>query len=109
MPVYKILGQGATTSTGSTGTAVAYTNGTTGGVVAWALLHNRSTGSITVDLFVSTSTATPVTSQIYGYSIPSKDTLETGRFTMSTGDSVLWDQSATGISVSVFGSEGIST
>lgn len=106
MATWKILGQDATTSTGE---SVAYTNATSDGVVAWALVHNRSTGGVTVDLFVSTSTASATKSQIYGLEIPANDTLETARFTLSTGDSVVWDQTSTGVSISVFGAEGIST
>jgi len=106
---WKILGQDATTSTGSTGQSVVYTNGTTNGVVAWALIHNRTASAITPSMFVSTSTAVPVKSQIYGISVPANDTLETARFTLSTGDSVVWYQTTTGLSVSVFGAEGIAT
>ena len=110
MATWKILGQDASTSTGSTGRAVIYTNGTTNGVVAWALIHNRTTADVSgVRLWISTSTGVPNQSQIYGRGIPQKDTFETGRFTLSTGDSVIWDQTTTGISVSVFGAEGIST
>lgn len=109
MATWKILGQDASTSTGSTGRRVLYTNGTTNGVVAWALVHNRTTASVTPSLFVSTSTASPVKSQIYGIPVAAKETLDTARFTLSTGDSVLWYQTTTGLSLSVFGAEGIST
>lgn len=109
MATWKILGQDASTSTGSTSRRVAYTNATTNGVVAWALMHNRTTGAITVDLFVSTSTGVPNKSHIYGDAISGKDTYPTSRFTLSTGDSVIWRQATTGISISVFGAEGIST
>jgi len=114
VPTWKILGQDEATSTGlagtSTGRAVAYTNGTTDGVIAWALINNRSTSvNAFVRVFVSTSTSAPTVSQIINAEIPFEDTLETPRFTMSTGDSVVWTRSATDISVSVFGAEGVST
>ncbi len=109
MATWKILGQDSTTSTGSTGRSVAYTNGTTNGVVAWALIHNRTGGSITPSFFVSTSTASSTDSHIIGLPIPPNDTLETPRFTLSTGDSVVWFQTTTGLSLSVFGAEGITT
>ena len=109
MATWKILGQDSSTSTGSTGRSVAYTNGTTNGVIAWALIHNRTGGSITPSIFVSTSTASSTDNQIYGLPIPANDTFETGRFTMSTGDSVLWFQTTTGLSISVFGAEGVAT
>ncbi len=109
MPTWKILGQDSSTSTGSTGRSVAYTNGTTDGVIAWAVIHNRTTGSITPSFFVSTSTVSSTDNQTYGLPIPGLDTLDTARFTMSTGDSVLWFQTTTGLSVSVFGAEGIAT
>jgi hypothetical protein len=106
MATWKILGQGATTSTAR---SVVYTNGTTNGVVAWAVVHNRSTATTTIDLWVATSTGISDKAKIIGLSLPAKDTLESPRFTMSTGDSVIWDQTTTGLSISVFGSEGIST
>ncbi len=111
MATWKILGQDATTSTGtgSTGRQVIYTNGTTDGVIGWAVIFNRSTGPNAAQLWVSTSTGIPVESQIYGATIPSLDTLPTERFTLSTGDSVIWAQESTGISISIFGAEGIST
>ncbi len=109
MPTWKILGQDSSTSTGSTGRSVAYTNGTTDGVIAWAMIHNRTTAAITPSFFVSTSTVSSTDNQTYGIPVPGEDTLETGRFTMSTGDSVLWFQTTTGLSVSVFGAEGIAT
>ena len=109
MPLWKILGQDSSTSTGSTGRSVAYTNGTTDGGIAWALIHNRTAGSITPSFFVSTSTASSTDNKVYGLPVPANDTFETSRFTMSTGDSVLWFQTTTGLSVSVFGAEGIAT
>ena len=114
MPVWKILGQDDATSTGlagsSTGRSVAYTNGTTDGVIAWALITNRSTtANAFVRMFVSTSTSAPVVSMILNAEIPFEDTLESPRFTMSTGDSVVWTRSDTDISVSIFGTEAIAT
>ncbi len=113
MPTWKILGQETSTSTGiaaSTGRTVVYTNGTTDGVIAWGLITNRSTDTnMFVRMWVSTSTSNPVESQIINAEIPFEDTLETPRFTLSTGDSVIYTQSATDVSVSVFGAEGIST
>ena len=114
MPTWKILGQDDATSTGlagtSTGRAVAYTNGTTDGVIAWALITNRSTDTNAfVRMFVSTSTSAPNVSMVLNAEIPFEDTLESPRFTMSTGDSVVWTRSATDISLSVFGAEGVST
>lgn len=109
MATWKILGQDSSTSTGSTGRSVAYTNGTTDGAVGWALIHNRTTASITPSLFISTSTASPVQSQIFGKSVPGKDTMNAGTFALSTGDSVVWYQTTTGLSISVFGAEGIAT
>lgn len=109
MATWKILGQDASTSTGSTGRRVLYTNGTTNGVIAWALIHNRTTAAVTPSLFVSTSTASANNNQIYGIPVPAQETLDTARFTLSTGDSVLWYQTTTGLSLSVFGAEGIST
>ena len=114
MPTWKILGQDDSTSTGlagtSTGRSVAYTNGTTDGVIAWALITNLSTSANAfVRMFVSTSTSAPLVSTIINAEIPFEDTLETPRFTMSTGDSVVWTRSATDMAVSVFGAEGVST
>jgi len=109
MATWKILGQDATTSTGSTGRSVVYTNGTTNGVIGWALIHNRSTAPNAGHVWVSTSTGVPVESKIYGATIPSEDTLPTEQFTLSTGDSVVWHQNTTGLSISVFGAEGIAT
>lgn len=111
MATWKILGQDDSTSTGtgSTGRRVVYTNGTTNGTVAWGVLHNRTAGAITGHLWVSTSTAIPDQAKIHGQSIPANDTQKTFHFTMSTGDSVIWAQSSTGLSVSVFGAEGIAT
>ncbi len=109
MATWKILGQDSSTSTGSTGRSVAYTNGTTDGVVAWALIHNRTGAAITPSFFVSTSTASSTDNHVYGLPIPAFDTFETARFTLSTGDSVVWFQTTTGLSLSVFGAEGITT
>lgn len=109
MAVWKILGQDASTSTGSTGQAVVYTNATTNGVVGWGVVSNRTTASILVDVFVSTSTASADTNNIVHYRVPKENSLETPRFTMSTGDSVVWYQATTGLTVNIFGSEGIST
>ena len=114
MAVWKILGQDDSTSTGlaggSTGREVAYTNGTTDGVIGWALVTNRSTDTNAfIRMFISTSTLAPDVSMVLNAEIPFEDTLESPRFTMSTGDSVLWFQTTTGLSVSVFGAEGIAT
>jgi hypothetical protein len=114
VPTWKILGQDDATSTGlgggSTGRAVAYTNATTDGVIAWALITNRSTDTNAfIRMFVSTSTSAPDVSMVLNSEIPFEDTLESPRFTMSTGDSVVWTRSATDISLSVFGAEGVST
>ena len=109
MATWKILGQDASPSTGSTGRRVAYTNGTTDGVIAWATINNRTTGAILADMFVATSTVSVNDNHVIHYRIPKEDTLETPRFTMSTGDSVLWYQATTGLSLSILGSEGIST
>lgn len=109
MPTWKILGHDASTSTGSTGRRVVYTNGTTNGMVGWAAIANRTTGAIMLDMFVATSTASANNNHVIHFPVPKEDTLETFRFTMSTGDSVLWYQATTGLSISVFGSEGIAT
>jgi hypothetical protein len=114
VPTWKILGQDDATSTGlagtSTGRELAYQNGTTDGVIAWSLITNRSTDTNAfVRMFVSTSTSAPDVSMIINAEIPFEDTLETPRFTMSTGDAVLWTRSATDVSISVFGAEGVST
>ena len=114
MPTWKILGQDDSTSTGlagtSTGRSVAYTNGTTDGVIGWALITNLSTDTNAfIRMFISTSTLAPVVSTVLNAEIPFEDTLESPRFTMSTGDSVLWTRSATDMSISVFGAEGVST
>ena len=109
MATWKILGQTASTSTGTGSDTVVYTNGTTDGTIGWALIANRSTGAILADLWVSTSTAKPDESNIVHFPVPGQDTLESPRFTLSTGDSVVFRQATTGLSVSVFGSEGIST
>ena len=111
MATWKILGQDATTSTGtgSTGRQVLYTNATTDGVIAWALIHNRSTANNNTHLWASTSTGISDEAKIYEVGVPTLDTFETGRVTLSTGDSVIWAQATTGISISLFGAEGIST
>lgn len=89
---------------------MAYTNGTTDGVVGWSLICNRSTDTNAfVRMFISTSTLAPTISQVLNAEIPFEDTLESPRFTMSTGDSVVWTRSATDISMSIFGTEAIAT
>lgn len=109
MPTWKILGQAAATTTGTTGRLVVYTNGTTNGAIAWALVTNRTTGSILTDLWAATSTAGTDKANIVHFPVPKQDTLEVPRFTLSTADSVIFQQATTGISVSVFGAEGVAT
>lgn len=109
MPAWGILGQADSTSTGTLSDTVVYTNGTTDGMIGWALICNRTTAAILTDLWVSTSTAKPDASNIVHFPVPLQDTVETPRFTLSTGDAVVWRQATTGLSVSVFGAEGIST